>query len=303
MGFEAEYFVSPYWSCNSTYAWNCELAVRLGLLLERVRPDVVVFDGTWPFQGLMAACKAYGEPALAWSNRGLFKEGAQAVPVEESAFDLIIQPGEIGASYSEHDLAGKCKRITVPPVTVLDEHELVGQVAAREALGLEPDGRYVLFSLGPGNLKDVSGIGQGLIRRFESAGFKAVWARPPISVQDVEFPSGVKLLSVYPLARYLRAFDVFVGAAGYNSCCELVQAQVPSILVPNEQLVDDQARRARLVAEYAPAVVSACASEEQREDAVARVLAKVPCQRTPVPAIALNGAHLAADAILALANR
>lgn len=300
--FEADYFVSHYWSGSSTFAWNSELAVRFGLVLERVRPDVVVFDGTWPFQGFMAACAAYGSPAMVWSNRGLLKSDVAAVPVDESMFDLVIQPGELGITKSELKLPGGGKRVVVPPVCLLDDDELMGRAAAREALGLAPDGRYVLFSLGPGNLKDVTEIGHGLIRAFETEGFQVVWARAPISVRDVELPAGVLPVSVYPLARYLRAFDAFVGAAGYNTCCEVVQAGIPTLLVPNEYLVDDQVRRAQRVANVIPAVVSSCETDGQRIAAVQALLGMTGSSGASGPSIPMNGAVLAAEEIIALAT-
>ncbi|MBN3852504.1 glycosyl transferase [Paraburkholderia sp. Ac-20340] len=303
MGFEADYFVSPYWSASSSFAWNSELAVRFGMVLERVRPDVIVFDGTWPFQGFLAACKAYGSPALVWSNRGLLKEGAKTVTVDEALFDLVIQPGELGAGESETARMSGGSRALVPPVCVLDSDELLDRAAARDALGIPRAGRFVLFALGPGNLKDVAGIGHGLIRVFEAADFKVVWVRAPISVRDVELPEGVMPLTVYPLARYLRAFDAFVGAAGYNTCCELVQAGVPALLVPNAQLADDQVRRAHMVADVMPAVVSGCETDEDREEAVRRLLGMLSVAEPAGVAIAMNGAALAAEKILALAGR
>jgi UDP:flavonoid glycosyltransferase YjiC (YdhE family) len=301
MGFEADYFVSHYWSASSSFAWNSELGVRLGLLLERVRPAVIVFDGTWPFQGFLAACQAYGSPALVWSNRGFLKAETAPVPVDEGVFDLVIRPGELGASRSESKLASGGKRLVVPPVCLLDGDELMMRATAREALGLRPEGRYVLFSLGPGNLKDVAGIGHGLIRAFEAEGFEVIWARAPISVRDIELPAGVKPVSLYPLARYLRAFDVFVGAAGYNTCCEVVQAGIPSLLVPNTQLADDQMRRAQMVANLTPAVVSPCETESQGVGAVRELLALSGMGGGEEPKLPMNGASLAADEIFALA--
>jgi hypothetical protein len=302
MGFEAEYFVSHYWSSNSSFSWNCELAVRFGLMLERVRPAVVVFDGTWPFQGFMAACKAYGKSALVWSNRGLLKSDIPPVAVDETAFDLIIQPGELHTPTSQSRFGKRGKKITVPPVCLLDDDELLDRAAAREALGLRTEGTYVLFSLGPGNLKDVAGIGHNLIRVFESAGMQVVWAQAPISVRDVELPSGVKPLVQYPLVRYMRAFDAFVGAAGYNTCCEIVQAQIPSLLVPNVQLADDQLQRAQLAAQVAPVVVSACEDEGERRIAIEKLfgLIGVGTGRKTNPPL-LNGAAVAADEIVELA--
>ncbi len=52
-------------------------------------------------------------------------------------------------------------------------------------------------------------------------------------------------MSVYPLSRYLRAFDAAVVAAGYNSYHEMVMAGVPAAYVPNlATTTDDQLARA-----------------------------------------------------------
>ncbi len=279
------------------------MAVRFGLVLERVRPAVIVFDGTWPFQGFMAGCKAYGAPALVWSNRGLLKADTPSVAVDEAAFDLIISPGELDAASRESRLTGGGKKITVPPVWLLDDEELLDRDTAREELGLSGHGRYVLFSLGPGNLKDVTTIGYNLIRLFESAGMQVVWAQAPISLRDVELPPGVKPLSQYPLVRYMRAFDAFVGAAGYNTCCEVVQAQIPSSLVPNAQLADDQLQRAKMVAQMAPAVVSSSESDGERRKSMEKLSAMMGAgtgQRNNL--LTVNGASVAADEIVALAR-
>jgi hypothetical protein len=39
--------------------------------------------------------------------------------------------------------------VIIPPVTLLKNDELLGRDEARDALGLQRDGRYALFSLGP----------------------------------------------------------------------------------------------------------------------------------------------------------
>jgi UDP:flavonoid glycosyltransferase YjiC (YdhE family) len=238
-------------------------------------------------------------PLRVWSNRGLHKEDFEPVPVEESAFDLVIQPGEIGAGFVVERRERPGRKVTTPPVTVLRDDELLGKEEARDALGLAREGRYVLFSLGPGNLKDVGGIGRELVEECRRHGLAAVWAKAPITVRDVPLPDDVRAISVYPLSRCLRAFDVFVGAAGYNACYELVQAGIPGLLVPNTMLADDQARRAALVARHAPVVVSSCETREERREAVARLLA-FRREHDRSRSVALDGAERAADEILAL---
>jgi UDP:flavonoid glycosyltransferase YjiC (YdhE family) len=300
MGFEADYFVSRFWSRASGWSWDRQLAQRLGLMFERVRPEVVVFDGTWPFRGLLDAAAAYGVPRIVWSNLTLYKEGMRKVPVRESNFDLVIRLGELGSHFAVEREATPGRKVTIPPVTLLKEDELLGRDEARDALGLSRDGRYALFSLGPGNLKDVSSIGRGLIDEMKERGYTVVWARAPISVKDLPLPDDIIPIAVYPLVRFMRAFDVFVGAAGYNTCCEVLQSGVPSLFVPNTEVADDQTRRAEMVAQAAPAVVSPCETSEQRSRAVERLLMLGGETQAGDSKLDLSGAERAADEILAL---
>lgn len=304
MGFEADYFVSRFWSRASAWSWDQQLALRLGLLFERVQPDVVVFDGTWPFRGLLDAAAAYGVPRMVWSNLTLYKKGIRKVPVSEDNFDLVIRLGELGAHFAvEQESVPGRRKVIIPPVTLLKSDELLSRDDARAALGLSRDGRYALFSLGPGNLKDVSELGRGLVDEMRSRGFAVVWTRAPISVKDTPLPDDVIPIAVYPLVRFMRAFDVFLGAAGYNTCCEVLQAGVPTLFVPNTEVADDQAARAELVARSAPAVVSPCETPEQRKSAVERLLQLDGHSYSGIAPFDLTGAEHAADEIMALIDR
>lgn len=301
-GFEAEYFVSPYWSDTTTYAWNSELALRFGMVLEQVKPAVVVFDGTWPFEGFLSALISYGKrPKVVWSSRGLVRSQRADLQATEALFDLVIEPGELGAGYDKQVLPSGTIKVSVPPVCLLRDDEVLDRAGTRQALGLLADAKEVLFSLGAGNLKNVTGIGKGLVTEFINAGFNVSWAVPSIATKAPELPVGVKPLELYPLAKYLRAFDVFVGAAGYNTCCEVVQAGVPTLLVPNGLVVDDQKLRALNTVQYVPCVVSACVTEQERAAAV-QTLLKLDVSK-PHASLNMNGADLAAAAILDLVWR
>ena len=300
MGFEGDYFVSRFWSRASAWDWDRQLALRLGMLFERVRPKVVVFDGTWPYRGLLHAAAKYGDTRLVWSDLTMYKPGWREVPVSQSNFDLLIKLGELGSGFSVDQEAEPVRRVTIPPVTLLRDEELLRRDEARESLGLDRDGRYALFSLGPGNRKDVSAIGRGLIDEMKARGYTAVWTRTPITVSDVPLPNGVLPISIYPVVRYMRAFDVIVSAAGYNTCCEVLQSGVPTLFVPNTLVSDDQNRRAEMVAQASPAVVSPCETAEQRVQSVDRLLTLSAAARDARPAFDLRGAEHAADEILKL---
>jgi UDP-N-acetylglucosamine--N-acetylmuramyl-(pentapeptide) pyrophosphoryl-undecaprenol N-acetylglucosamine transferase len=301
MGFEADYLVSPVWSRAKPWDWDQQLAWRLGMMLERFRPDVIVFDGTWPFHGLLEAVKAYGTPKLVWSNLSLYKPRIGTVLVSESHFDLVIRLGELGSGYTVEREERPARKVTIPPVMLLRDEELLSRDAARAELRLESNGRYALVSLGAGNLNDITAIARGLIEELCARGFIVVWARPPISLREVPLPAEVVPISVYPLARYMRGFDAFIGAAGYNTCCELMQAGVPSLLVPNDAAADDQWSRARMAAKHGRVVVSRCETSDDRAQAVQRLMRLIAHQR-PSALISLDGAAHAATELLALLN-
>jgi UDP:flavonoid glycosyltransferase YjiC (YdhE family) len=300
MGFEADYLVSRFWSRARSWAWDRQLALRLGMFFERVRPEVVVFDGTWPYRGLLEAVAAYGGTRLVWSDLTMYKEGWREVPVSQSNFDLLIRLGELGSEFSVEQESMPGRKVTIPPFTMLTDDELLSRDVARDELGLKQDGRYALLSLGPGNLKDVSGVGRGLIDELTQRGYTVVWTRPPISASDVALPDGVIPLTQFPLLQVMRAFDVFVGAAGYNTCCEVLQSRVPTLFVPNTQVNDDQTARAKLVAETSPAVVSPCETPEERASAVERLLTVSVRTQAAVRTFDISGAERAADEIIAL---
>lgn len=301
MGFDVDYFVSINWSRASSRDWNRELCLRFGLMLERVAPEIVVFDGTWPYQGFVTACETYANSKLVWSNRGLHQKGKEKTFPRRDLFSLIIHPGEVGESFAVEDNFISGTQIRVPPVCILNEQELLDSIQARNALGLPIQGKYALFSLGPGNFNDLGGIVSGLIYQLKSFGYEICWAKNPISINDILLPEGIRSITAYPLVRYLRAFDVFIGAAGYNTCCEVVQTQIPALLIPNtNQKLDDQLRRAHLLREYAPVVVSDCVSETERTTTI-QVLMKIASRAANRSChIPLDGADRAAEEILKL---
>ena len=304
MGFEGDYFVSRFWSRADAWNWDRQLSQRLGLLFERVRPDAIVFDGTWPYRGLLHAVAAYAPGMrMIWSDLTLYKAGWQEVPVSKENFDLVIKLGELGSRFKVNQPRVPARTVTIPPFTMLRDDELLGRDDSRDVLGLDRDAKFALFSLGPGNLKNISDIGRNLIREVSARGYTPVWTRTPISTSDVELPDNVIPISIYPLVRYMRAFDVIISAAGYNSCCEIIQSKVPTLFVPNTLVSDDQAARAELVAKATSAIVSPCESKEQCRQAVDRLLAQVPEGEAGSIVPDLSGAECAADEILGLIQR
>ena len=228
--------------------WRLVFAQRFAQVLRRERPDVVVFDGVYPYDGLLAARTVLPRVRLVWSRRAMWLPGlGRRQLATSSAFDLVVEPGELAASFDQGATAGRTDAVRVGPVTLLDDEDLVSRAQAAAALGVDPDRPTALVTLGVGRINDVESDVGRVVRGLTSVpGLQVVVTRPSIAAADGALPPGVRGVSLYPVSRYLRAVDLAVAAAGYNSFHELVGHGVPTAFVANTATgMDDQAARAR----------------------------------------------------------
>jgi len=252
-GIPFEYLPSSGATGLTARAWNAMFVKRLCEVIERVDPEIVVFDATYPYAGVPKIRQACPVPAWVWSRRGMWKashqgEKARSQIGKATWFDAIIEPGDFAAAYDQ-GITAQQPAERVAPVTLLDEHELSDRDSARRALGLPQDGRLALLSLGAGNINDTSRDVGAATLALRNLGIGICVAQNQIGTADAA-PDDVFPISHFPLSEYSRAFDVSISAAGYNSFHELLRFGVPSLLVPNTQTaLDDQVSRARFAAD------------------------------------------------------
>jgi hypothetical protein len=248
-GFLAEYL--PFHralGCEVT-PWNRYLAEELAELIAFYEPAVLVFDGNVPYQGLLDALERHPEVWSAWCRRGLWQPGhGHQVIDREQRFDMVIEPGDL-AEAADRGLTTRHRSRTrrIGPVRLLEADELLAPDAARTALGLATDRPLVLLQLGAGNNFDYAGLARAAAKLLTGRfGGKLVVADWPMAEARLELPVEARRIEVFPLARYLRAFDLVLSAVGYNAFHEVLLAGVPAIFVPNEHpQQDDQLARAR----------------------------------------------------------
>lgn len=144
------------------------------------------------------------------------------------------------------------------PVRTIRVPAIVGSAAlsreeARRALGIE--GRSWLVTAGGGGDADASAQVRALAAEVaRGTGDRVVLALGPLDHAPAEL-EGVTVLRTAPLGPYLRAFDGAIAAAGYNTAHELGAAGVPAALFALPRPFDDQAARARRLAELGVACV------------------------------------------------
>lgn len=252
--------------------WQPLFQERLIEVVGRVRPGVVVFDGTHPFRGIDAAAEAFPATRWIWSRRGMWKPGRNGDQLGKSAwFDEVIEPGDLAAA-ADAGLSASAPAYRVGPVTLTDAAQLLPREQARAELGLPEQGRVALVSLGAGNINDTAGevgAAAAALRAHDCA-----VAVTDVAIAEQSMAADVYAVRAYPLARSYRAFDLIVTAAGYNSFHEVLRLGVPAIFIPNTATsLDDQVARAGHAAERGWAACVATATYPGMPEAVGRMLA------------------------------
>ncbi len=258
--------------------WNRQFERRLDDVLRRDRPAAVVFDGTFPYDGLLAgvdrARRRGVDVRSVWSRRGMWRRGEDSGQLERSRrFDLVIAPGELADSVDAGATAHRTDGVRVGPITLLDIEELVPREEAARAFGLDPDRPAALLTLGAGNIRDLSGDRALFLERLlREPGLQVVVTHALIAAEQPLSTDRVRSTSVFPLSRYFRAFDFAVSAAGYNSFHELVGFGVPTAFVPNPSMpLDDQPARARWAADQGAALTLPAPDAASVDQAVGRL--------------------------------
>jgi glycosyltransferase involved in cell wall biosynthesis len=249
-GFTFEYMPSAGASGLLPRRWNDLFTERVSDTVARLRPTVVVFDGTFPYQGIPRVRDAYPDPRWVWSRRGMWRPGRSAEQLAKAAwFDAVLAPGEFAQAY-DRGATSDGGGVPVGPVTLLDTDELDDRYTARNALGLRQDRRLALVALGAGNINDISHETGAVVAALRALGVEICVTHAEIAESD-RTPADVHVVREFPLSRRFAAFDLAVSASGYNSFHELLRFGIPTLFIPNpDTALDDQEARARFAADH-----------------------------------------------------
>lgn len=245
-----------------SYRWAPYLRDRIHALAVETGASALVFDGVAPYPGLIAAREALPQVRFGWVRRGLWQPQAPAERLDLSQhFDVTIEPGDIARDWDEGPTKDREDAVRLAgPVSLTDVLEPLSPAAARTALGLPTDRPVLLLAPGSGALGSVDATSAEVLAavRHSHPEWLVAVTRQAIAQHSVHSDGGqvVVLDDIYPLARFLRAFDAAVGAAGYNAVHELLAARIPTLLIPStSHVTDDQPARARGAAARGVALV------------------------------------------------
>lgn len=250
LGLPFEYLPSARALSMPPGRWQPIFVSRVSETLDRFDPDVVVFDGTWPYTGIEQIRAAHPRSRWVWSRRGMWRAGQNTAQIDKAAwFDEVLEPGDLAARYDSGATVDEAA-YRVGPVTLVDRQDLQDRATARTVLGLPADGPQALVSLGAGNINDTRDDVGAAIASLGTLGVGICVTVPDIASAGAAAGEEIHLVRDYPLSAHYAAFDVIISASGYNSFHELLRLGVPTLFVPNTSTsLDDQEARARFAAD------------------------------------------------------
>ena len=256
--------------------WNALLEEELTICFETHKPKMFIFDGAFPYRGMLRAISANSTLQKVWMRRGMFRTGS-SIPVDSiSHFDLIIHPQD-SVTTDESKLDHDVETLRSPPIVLLDENELLDRASARNRLMLPQTSKVVYVQLGAGQINQIDSEVRLTV--------EALIAHPDVHVVLGESLLGdrlmidlprVHLVRDYPNSMYFRAFDATVQAGGYNSYHETKRFGLPALFYPNMNTgMDDQLARCKAAEREGWGQVIVERDEQSIKQGISKLLDKI----------------------------
>jgi len=240
-------------------SWNALCEEMLTLILSIHRPSAFVFDGSYPYRGMLDSIKSASKSMLrVWVRRGAIRSGSKPIPVDSIGhFHAIIRPGDSVSDRFEDETRHNVTILKTNPI-LLDSEKGDSQLfGLRRRLGVPEEATLCYVQLGAGQINDIDSELKLTLSALESypetyvvLGESMLGSRIPIESERI------RVLRDYPNSKYFDEFDFAVIAGGYNSYHEVVNSGLPSICFPNLSTGrDDQLSRANIAKENGGMIV------------------------------------------------
>jgi UDP:flavonoid glycosyltransferase YjiC (YdhE family) len=282
-GFFVEYLPDPREIMDGSGKhgkWNDFLYRRLTDIVNFYNIHALVFDGNYPYQGIIDACADLGIMSF-WIRRGMWKKGKGGeIIAQQKYFDFTIQPTEFAEAVDLGMTNVDSNRVLkVPPIIFLDEQELLERDQAKAELGLDPFKKSVFIQLGSGNYVDVTPSYKYSIECLKKySDVEIILGKTPLTLNEFTFDQDIKIIEKYPISKYFKAFDFIISATGYNVFHECILLGIPALFLPiitssTPNTLEDTAPRAKYAESLGLAIHAKINDQTAIESAIEDMLA------------------------------
>ena len=254
--------------------WNALLEEELTLCLETHKPKQFIFDGAFPYRGMLRAINQQPMKKI-WVRRGMFRKDATNIPVDSiEHFDLLVRPGDSAPIDANEERKITVERLECNPILFADREELYPREHLRNQLDIPMDSIVAYVQLGAGEINDIeSDLDMSVRLLLSNPNVYVVVGESMIGNRLNIAGERVRTLRDYPNSLYYNAFDFAIMAGGYNSYHEAIAFQLPTICIPNHSTgMDDQVARANVAGNAGAMLVIKESSQQALESAITTML-------------------------------
>lgn len=232
--------------------WNAQCEEMLANIIAVHRPHTFVYDGSFPYRGMLNAIASKPTMKRIWVRRQSKSKGDNT-PVDAFLhFDKIAVPGDLLEPDMEILSTWEVDEINLlPPLLSIGRSDLSAKGMLRDKLGIPEDATVALVILGAGAINDINSIREDVVSTLlDLEAFVIVGDSMLNPARPLFRHPNLRVIEDYPIMRFRRCFDLAVIAGGYNSVHETMLLRLPSLVIPNHNAKrDDQGGRAKKAAE------------------------------------------------------
>ena len=253
--------------------WNLMAEESLSTVMEMHNPSMFVFDGVFPYRGILHAIHPRKEMHKLWVRRGNFRKELNFPAETMNHFNYIIHPKdsiEEKISYSK----SKVDVLECDPIVFADYNDLHPKELLKEKLGIPEDCLVVYVQLGAGKINNIMGELETVISVLSEYENIYTIVGQSILGEKINFRGPrVRVIREYPNSLYFKSFDFAVVAGGYNTYNEVVKFGLPSICFPNMKTGrDNQLARVMVAAEVGGIEIITSPDKSKFRESVERLL-------------------------------
>tara|TARA_B100000287_G_scaffold134855_1_gene126834 strand:- start:8764 stop:10581 length:1818 start_codon:yes stop_codon:yes gene_type:complete len=238
--------------------WNSICEEMLNMVFSLHRPKAFVFDGSFPYRGMLNAIRSQEDSMLkVWLRRGAIRPGSRNIPVDSvKHFHAVVRPGDSVDMDSEDEFDHGASLVRCNPILLMDNEDMEPRGGLRSRLGVPTEAVICYVQLGAGKINDIdSEISMVLDSLAIHSNVYVVIGESMLGDRIATKYERIRVLRDYPNSRYFNDFDFAIMAGGYNSFHEAIQASLPTICLPNMNTGRDDQLARTMVAEEAGCMV------------------------------------------------
>ena len=239
--------------------WNALCEEMLNLVFTLHRPKAFVFDGSFPYRGMLNSIKSNSNNLFkVWLRRGAIKKNSKNIPVDSIGhFNAIVRPGDSVGDDFDDETKHNIPIFKSNPIILQNLENNQNTSSIRHRMGIPKEALVCYVQLGAGQINDIESEIRITLEHLTSHDQVYTIVGESMLGERISFEHDrVRVLRDYPNSRYFHEFDFAIIAGGYNSFHEIIDAGLPAICFPNLNTGrDDQLSRAKVASDLGAMIV------------------------------------------------